>query len=58
MPNLIFGTHNDYLGLNRETFTALAGTFLAGDTFTTSNPNIQMVKIGANYLFKYAVGGY
>src|SRR5262249_52544554 len=48
----------DYLGLNSQTFTAPAGGFLAGDTFTTSNPNVQMVKVGANYLFKYGVGGY
>jgi len=48
----------DYLGLNSRTFTAPAGTFLAGDIFTTSNPNVQMVKVGANYLFKYGAGGY
>jgi opacity protein-like surface antigen len=48
----------DYLGLNSRTFTVPAGGFLAGDTFTTSNPNVQMVKVGANYLFKYGVGGY
>ena len=41
-----------------RTFTVPAGGFLAGDTFTTSNPNVQMVKVGANYLFKYGVGGY
>ena len=57
-PNWSVKIEYDYLGLDSETFTAPAGTFLAGDTFATSNPNIQMVKIGANYLFKYAVGGY
>ena len=46
------------LGLSSQTFTAPAGGFLAGDTFITSNPNVQMVKVGANYLFKYGVGGY
>jgi hypothetical protein len=44
---------SDYLGLNSQTFTAPAGGFLAGDTFTTSNPNVQMVKVGVNYLFNY-----
>jgi hypothetical protein len=48
----------DYLGLNSQTFTAPVGTFLAGDTFTTSKPNVQMVKVEANYLFKYWAGGY
>jgi outer membrane immunogenic protein len=34
------------------------GAFIGGGQLTTSNPNVQMVKVGANYLFKYAVGGY
>jgi outer membrane immunogenic protein len=42
----------DYLGLSGRTFTVPAGSvFLAGDTFTTGNPNIQMVKLGINYRF-------
>jgi outer membrane immunogenic protein len=57
-PNWSVKIEYDYLGLNSQTFTAPAGTFLAGDTFTTSKPNVQMVKVGANYLFKYWVGGY
>ena len=57
-PNWSVKIEYDYLGLNSQTFTAPAGGFLAGDTFTTSNPNVQMVKVGANYLFKYGVGGY
>ena len=28
--------------------------FLAGDTFTQSNRNIQMVKVGINYLFNWS----
>jgi len=57
-PNWSVKVEYDYLGLNSRTFTVPAGTFLAGDTFTTSNPNVQMVKVGANYLFKYWTGGY
>ena len=57
-PNWSVKIEYDYLGLNSRTFTAPAGTFLAGDTFSTSNPNVQMVKVGANYLFKYGAGGY
>jgi len=39
------------------TFTVPAGSsFLAGDTFTQSNRNIQMVKAGINYQFnRYCV---
>lgn len=42
----------DYLGLGNRTFV-VPGTapFLAGDTFTSNNRNVQMVKIGVNYLF-------
>jgi outer membrane immunogenic protein len=39
----------DYLGLSSRTF-ASPGFILPGDTFTT-NPNIQMVKLGINYRF-------
>jgi outer membrane immunogenic protein len=42
----------DYLGLSSRTFTVPAGSpFLAGDTFTTGNRNLQMVKLGINYKF-------
>jgi outer membrane immunogenic protein len=42
----------DYLGLGSQTFTVPAGSpFLANDIFTVSNRNIQMVKVGINYLF-------
>jgi outer membrane immunogenic protein len=57
-PNWSVKIEYDYLGLNSRTFTVPAGGFLAGDTFTTGKPSVQMVKVGANYLFKYAVGGY
>jgi outer membrane immunogenic protein len=32
--------------------------FLAGDTFTQSNRNIQLVKVGLNYLFNWSSYGY
>jgi outer membrane immunogenic protein len=42
----------NYLGLDDRTFTVPAGSpFLAGDTFTQRNRNVQMVKVGINYLF-------
>jgi outer membrane immunogenic protein len=43
----------DYLGLGNRTFFVPAGPFLAGDTFTTNNRNVQMVKVGVNYLFNW-----
>jgi outer membrane immunogenic protein len=46
----------DYLGLSSQTFIVPAGGFFAGDTFTNSNPNVQMVKVGFNYLFNYGMG--
>jgi outer membrane immunogenic protein len=57
-PNWSVKIEYDYLGLNNQTFTIPAGVFLASDTFTTSNPNVQMVKVGVNYLFNYGVGRY
>ena len=45
----------NYLGLEDRTFTVPAGSpFLPGDTFTQSNRNIQMVKVGINYLFNWS----
>jgi outer membrane immunogenic protein len=35
-PNWSVKIEYDYLGLNSQTFTAPVGTFLAGDTFTSS----------------------
>jgi outer membrane immunogenic protein len=44
----------DYLELGSQTFTVPAGSpFLANDIFTVSNRNIQMVKVGINYLFNW-----
>jgi outer membrane immunogenic protein len=57
-PNWSAKIEYDYLGLNSQTFTAPAGGFLAGDTFTTNSNNVQMVKVGVNYLFNYGVGRY
>jgi outer membrane immunogenic protein len=52
----------NYFGLDDRTFTVPAGTvppsFLAGDTFTQSNRNIQMVKAGINYRFNWGGYGY
>jgi outer membrane immunogenic protein len=45
----------DYLGLNSRTFTVPAGSpFFANDTFTHSGRNIQMLKVGFNYLFNWS----
>jgi len=45
----------DYLGLGNRTVNipATAPDLIAGDTFTTNNLNIQMVKVGVNYLFNW-----
>jgi outer membrane immunogenic protein len=48
----------DYLGLGNRTFIVPAGApFLAGDTFTTNNRNVQMFKVGFNYLFNWGAPG-
>jgi outer membrane immunogenic protein len=45
----------NYLALDDRTFTVPAGSpFLAGDTFIQSNRNIQMAKVGINYLFNWS----
>jgi opacity protein-like surface antigen len=45
----------DYLGLGNRTvnISAAAPDLIAGDTFTSNNLNIQMVKVGVNYLFNW-----
>jgi outer membrane immunogenic protein len=44
----------DYLWRNGNTFfVPLNAPFLAGDTFTTGNRNIQMVKLGFNWHFNW-----
>ena len=48
----------EYLGLNSRTFVIPVGfPGLGGDTFTTSNRSIQMVKAGINYRFNW-ISGY
>ena len=50
----------DYLGLgNRTVFVpATAPTIFAGDTFPSGNRNVQMVKVGLNYLFNWGAPRY
>jgi outer membrane immunogenic protein len=52
-PNWSAKVEYDFLGLDDRTFTVPAGRFLAGDTFTQSR-DIQMVKVGINYLFNWS----
>jgi len=57
-PNWSAKVEYNYLGLDDRTFTIPAGSpFLPGDTFTQSNRNVQMLKVGINYLFNWG-GGY
>jgi outer membrane immunogenic protein len=42
----------DYLGFGTVVIPATA-PLLAGDTFTSNNRNVQMVKVGVNYLFNW-----
>jgi outer membrane immunogenic protein len=55
-PNWTVKLEYDYLGISDRTFTANGNVVpaLAGDTFTTSNRNVQMGKVGVNYLFNWA----
>jgi len=51
----------DYLGLGNRTFTLPATSpigALAGDTFTSGNRNIQMFKVGVNYLWNWGYNRY
>jgi outer membrane immunogenic protein len=44
----------DYLGLgSRNLFIPATAPLLAGDTFTSNTRNLQMVKVGVNYLFNW-----
>jgi outer membrane immunogenic protein len=55
-PNWTVKAEYDYLGLGNRTFTvpaAAAFAPFAGDTFTTNNRNVQMFKVGVNYLFNW-----
>ena len=54
VPNWSVKFEYDYLGLgNRTFFFPATAPFLAGDTFTSNNRSISMVKIGVNYLFNW-----
>ncbi len=55
LPNWSAKLEYDFLGLDSRSFTVPAG-FFAGDTFTQSNRNIQMLKVGVNYLFNGSRG--
>jgi hypothetical protein len=49
----------DYLGLGNRTFVIPAtAPLLAGDTFTSNNRNVQMVKVGINFLFNWGYNRY
>jgi outer membrane immunogenic protein len=53
-PNWSAKVEYNFLGLDDRTFTVPAGSsFFAGDTFTQNSRNIQMVKVGINYLFNF-----
>ena len=53
-PNWSVKFEYDYLGLGNRTFVIpAAAPLLAGDTFTTNSRNVQMVKVGVNYLFNW-----
>jgi outer membrane immunogenic protein len=53
-PNWTVKAEYNYLGLGSRTLLIpAAAPLLAGDTFTSNNRNIQMVKIGVNYLFNW-----
>lgn len=54
VPNWSVKVEYDYLGLGNRTFSLPAtAPFLAGDTFTANNRNVQMLKFGINYLFNW-----
>jgi outer membrane immunogenic protein len=53
-PNWTVKAEYDYLGLGNRNFSIPATSpLLAGDTFNSNNRNIQMVKVGVNYLFNW-----
>ena len=57
-PNWTVKAEYDYLGLgNRTLLIPATAPFLAGDAFTSNNRNIQMVKVGVNYLFNWGAPG-
>jgi outer membrane immunogenic protein len=49
----------NYLGLGNRIFVIpTTAPLLAGDTFTSNNRNVQMVKVGVNYLFNWGAPVY
>jgi outer membrane immunogenic protein len=53
-PNWTAKLELDYLGLGNRTFVIpVTAPFLPGDTFTSNNRSITMVKVGVNYLFNW-----
>jgi outer membrane immunogenic protein len=53
LNNLTLKAEYDFIGLGNRTFVIPAGSppLLLGDTFTTSNRNVQMATVGINLLF-------
>jgi outer membrane immunogenic protein len=43
---------------NRTFVIPATAPLLAGDTFTSNNRNVQMVKVGINYLFNWGYNRY
>jgi outer membrane immunogenic protein len=50
-PNWTAKVEYDYVGLNNYSLTVPTGFTLAGDVFSTSNRNVQILTVGINYLF-------
>ena len=58
-PNWTVKFEYDYLGLGNRTFVIPAtAPFPAGDTFTSNNRSISIVKVGVNYLFNWGAPVY
>jgi hypothetical protein len=54
MSNWTVKFEYDYLGLgNRTFFIPATAPILPNDTFSSGNRNVQMVKVGFNYLFNW-----
>jgi outer membrane immunogenic protein len=58
MSNWTVKFEYDYLGLgNRTFFIPATAPILPNDTFSSGNRNVQMVKVGFNYLFNWGAPG-
>jgi len=55
LPNWSAKLEYDFLKLDSRTFVVPVG-FFAGDTLTQSNRDVQMLKVGVNYLFNWSRG--